>query len=194
MMITTISAAVAAVTLLFGTAGTSTQMTGQAHGAGSERNSDHHGHGAVQVVGHRLHYVAAPGIANDVLVHRTLPHTYTVDDVVTLTPGPGCAYVSADHTLVRCKSDGLTRITVKTGDKNDKVTTNTDLPVSLSGGDGADVLTGGTGNDRLYGGAGPDTLRGRPGNDLLVGGTGFDILHGGPGDNTCTGGEQLKRC
>jgi Ca2+-binding RTX toxin-like protein len=45
---------------------------------------------------------------------------------------------------------------------------------TANGGDGADVLIGGPGNDTLNGGAG---------DDVLIGGAGQDILDGGPGDN-----------
>ncbi len=51
--------------------------------------------------------------------------------------------------------------------------------VTLQGGNGDDVLVGGTKNDSLIGGGG---------RDLLVGGTGIDNLYGGAGDDILIGG------
>lgn len=61
-------------------------------------------------------------------------------------------------------------------------------PIELNGGNGADTLQGGLGNDRLCGGNGTDTLLGLAGNDLLTGGNGRDLLNGGFGDDTLLGG------
>lgn len=150
--------------------------------------------GIARITGHKLLYVAAPGQANTVVVQKLQPGFITVDDIVAITPGAGCAYVSADHTLVRCSAPGVTRIVVKALDGNDHVTNNTALPATVTGNGGDDVLTGGTANDILSGGAGADTLKGRPGDDRLAGGPGFDTLHGGPGVNVCTSGEVHKKC
>jgi len=59
----------------------------------------------------------------------------------------------------------------------------------LRGGAGADELIGGPGNDELYGYAGDDVLKGEDGNDLLVGGDGKDIIYGGLGDDYLLGGQ-----
>ncbi len=70
------------------------------------------------------------------------------------------------------------------------------LTVVLSGGLGADTLSGAggfgtgsvyTGDLWLYGAAGNDTLTGGSGNDKLVGGDGDDVMTGGAGDDTCWG-------
>jgi Ca2+-binding RTX toxin-like protein len=58
---------------------------------------------------------------------------------------------------------------------------------TLSGGDGNDTLTGGSGADVLLGGAGNDTLNGKGGNDLLFGGAGNDTLTGGTGSDQVFG-------
>jgi Ca2+-binding RTX toxin-like protein len=56
------------------------------------------------------------------------------------------------------------------------------VPVTVSGGDGADTIFGGSGNDSLSGGAGGD------GPDTLLGGAGdTDTLYGGPGTDTFYG-------
>jgi Ca2+-binding RTX toxin-like protein len=50
------------------------------------------------------------------------------------------------------------------------------IQLTLSGGDGNDVLIGGAGDDVLLGGPGDDVLIGGPGNDTLDGGDGDDII------------------
>ena len=73
---------------------------------------------------------------------------------------------------------------------------------NVTGGSGADVLTGdglanrllgGAGNDRLIGSGGNDVLRGGLGNDVLDGGTGDDLLVGGAGNDMLTGGTGKDR-
>jgi Ca2+-binding RTX toxin-like protein len=62
------------------------------------------------------------------------------------------------------------------------------LTFSITGGAGADVLAGASGNDTISGGAGADTLSGDNGNDVLSGGAGADTLIGGFGIDRLTGG------
>jgi Ca2+-binding RTX toxin-like protein len=50
------------------------------------------------------------------------------------------------------------------------------LLLTLSGGDGNDIVLGGDGNDTLLGGAGDDVLLGGPGNDVIDGAPGDDIV------------------
>src|SRR3954471_16041403 len=62
------------------------------------------------------------------------------------------------------------------------------LPAAnLFGGDGNDVLTGGSGADQVFGQAGNDTLLGKGGADLLFGGSDNDTLTGGDGDDQTFG-------
>ncbi|MCX7420292.1 MAG: GEVED domain-containing protein [Planctomycetia bacterium] len=67
------------------------------------------------------------------------------------------------------------------GDSNNMLRANafTAGSVSLSGGNGDDVLIGGSKNDVLNGGAGRDILIGSTGADTLIGGSEDDILIGG---------------
>lgn len=60
--------------------------------------------------------------------------------------------------------------------------------LEIRGGNGADNITGGLGNDRLFGGNGKDTLLGLAGDDYLAGGNGKDLLNGGFGDDVLLGG------
>jgi len=90
----------------------------------------------------------------------------------------------------------ITSIHVSGLDGNDNIAldeTNGALPAaSISGGNGNDTLTGGsgadtlngdTGNDVLFGKAGADQLNGGDGNDSLTGGTGADQVNGNAGND-----------
>ena len=74
---------------------------------------------------------------------------------------------------------------------NDVITlneTNGALPsANLFGGEGNDVLTGGSGGDQIFGQDGNDTLLGKGGFDLLFGGEGNDTLTGGDADDQMFG-------
>lgn len=73
------------------------------------------------------------------------------------------------------------------GDGNDLVYGG-DAADLLVGGDGTDVMSGGKGNDTLDGGAGNDNLAGGEGDDCLLGGPGNDALYGMGGTDTVKGG------
>lgn len=60
----------------------------------------------------------------------------------------------------------------------------------IFGGSGADILRGGAGTDFLYGNAGADTLSGDDGDDFLYGGLGDDTIFGGSGNDCLFGGED----
>jgi len=66
---------------------------------------------------------------------------------------------------------------------NDTVTITGTRAVSISGGDGNDILNGGSGNDSMDGGAGNDSLVGNGGDDVLTGGAGNDTMLGGGGND-----------
>ena len=63
-----------------------------------------------------------------------------------------------------------------------------EVPVTLRGGKGHDLLQAGDGDDLLVGGAGDDTLAGNLGRDALFGNDGRDRLAGGPGIDKNVGG------
>jgi Ca2+-binding RTX toxin-like protein len=64
-----------------------------------------------------------------------------------------------------------------------------DLPDTINGFDGNDILIGLGTNDTLNGGAGNDSLNGAAGNDVLNGDAGNDTLVGGAGVDTLNGGD-----
>jgi hypothetical protein len=61
----------------------------------------------------------------------------------------------------------------------------------LYGGSGNDLISGGSGDDRIFGEDGWDLLLGNSGNDRLDGGAGIDLLFGGQGDDWLYGGPGL---
>jgi Ca2+-binding RTX toxin-like protein len=73
------------------------------------------------------------------------------------------------------------------GDGDDSFDNPTFLPCRAEGGNGADTLWGGSGDDTLLGGSGSDTLGGRVGDDHLIGGFGKDSLYGHDGDDYLNG-------
>ncbi|MEH6736918.1 MAG: calcium-binding protein [Sulfitobacter sp.] len=60
-------------------------------------------------------------------------------------------------------------------------------PLVISGGAGADRITGDILNDRLSGGTGADSLYGGAGDDVLLGGSGNDLVYGDVGDDWIAG-------
>jgi hypothetical protein len=93
-------------------------------------------------------------------------------------------YLSPKHR--RFDASGITavRIWMCDGDDHADVHSSIDLPATISGGGGNDMLWGGSANDQIFGDAGNDKLWGRDGDDLLNGGPGVDVLKGGKGANT----------
>lgn len=67
------------------------------------------------------------------------------------------------------------------------------VSATIMGGDGNDMLIGGSAGDTIQGGAGHDILFGMLGNDLLDGGDGNDLLFGGLGFDTLLGGTGRNR-
>jgi Ca2+-binding RTX toxin-like protein len=62
------------------------------------------------------------------------------------------------------------------------------LRLTAHGGDGNDILLGGSANDCLSGDNGDDILLGYGGNDVLCGGNGYDRLYGMAGNDRLDGG------
>ena len=93
-------------------------------------------------------------------------------------------FVSPKHR--RFDAAGITAVEVYLcgGDDKGNVHQSIDLPATIFGDDGKDMLWGGSGDDDIFGGAGNDKLWGRDGDDLLDGGAGNDKLFGGAGANT----------
>jgi PKD repeat protein len=84
----------------------------------------------------------------------------------------------------------VNNISIQGGAANDviSVANGVTIPVEIHGGDGADVIQAGGGNDMLFGEDGNDVLTGGAGNDVIVGGTGADVIKGGTGRDIMIGG------
>lgn len=118
-------------------------------------------------------------------------------DALTLLPGAG-AVSGAEGENDTLEADIESVIG---GDGGNTITASTDNgPMTLTGGDGPDLLTltgsgggalfGGAGDDSLVGSSGNDSLYGQAGDDSLVGGAGMDSLRGHGGADTLDGGDD----
>lgn len=88
--------------------------------------------------------------------------------------------------------DGI-QVSAKNGNDQVIVRSADDLPVTLSGGNGNDLLVGADGDDQLIGGAGNDRLVGMGGNDWEWGDAGNDVIDGSNGDDNLYGGAGNDR-
>ncbi len=112
---------------------------------------------------------------------------------------PGRLNGAGNVVEVFCEKKGYTSVTINSGPGEDRVAWAVDeVPVTLSGGVGADTLgaaggydtvNGGQGNDDLGGGAGNDQVLGEDGDDVLRGGAGEDRVNGGLGADTIDAGD-----
>ncbi len=109
------------------------------------------------------------GSADNVVVNAT-----NGDDVVTVSGTVVGGLAARVNPVGIGTGDRLTVNTLAGDDVVDASAANAALLLTLSGGDGDDVLVGGPGADTLLGGNG---------DDVLLGGPGADIFDGGPGSN-----------
>ncbi|WIM96369.1 calcium-binding protein [Actinoplanes oblitus] len=158
------------------------------------------GTGTVSVVqSTKVRYWAAAGQRNRVVITRS-GTTVTIDDVYAIKAGTGCKRVRGDRTRVRCTlATAPTQVIVWAGDRNDRITNDSDLRLDANGERGSDVIVGGprrdriegdTGNDRIYGRGGRDSLNGFEGDDYIDAGAGYDFISAGPGDDVLHGGSE----
>jgi hypothetical protein len=118
-------------------------------------------------------------------------HSYVIDSVAPLEVGGTiCENTPGVPNELICKAPLVAGFEVNAGEGDDTVSVASivEVPVTMRGGPGRDVLIGGGGADKLIGGDGNDKLAGRGGNDLLFGGSGNDELLGGSGDDILRGG------
>jgi hypothetical protein len=134
--------------------------------------------------------VQANATGSNITITRTGATTFTVSDPAGNVTGTGPNCTPAGPTVtVTCQnvtpSDLTQSISVTGKDGEDTITLapGTDVGASLVGGNGNDVLTGGTQTDVLEGREGNDTLNGGGGNDYLLPGYGTDHVDGGGGND-----------
>ena len=135
--------------------------------------------GTVYVSGGVLHFDAAPGEQNEVVltdVGTGLRVLHGAGD----TPGAGCVVHQAGQT--ECAKGSITSADFKLGDQGDtfKIYPGVTVPVTVDGGSGNDTLEyGSTGPENFSGGEGDDVLRAD--RDALGA---ADVFSGGPGRDT----------
>lgn len=115
--------------------------------------------------------------------------TYAIDDSVPITAGAGCVAVPGDETQATCTAfrlaDGSLRpISLAGHDGNDDLGNLTGAPMSGTGNEGDDVISGGFGRDTLVGGDGDDTVDGGRGDDTVRLDAGNDEASWDPGDGS----------
>ncbi|MCX5405494.1 hypothetical protein OHA37_16560 [Streptomyces sp. NBC_00335] len=125
--------------------------------------------------GSQINFAALPGESNNVTFSISGGFFQVSDAANALTPGFGCVQFGNPNT-VRCGlAAGVTRIQASLGDRDDVATNNTAIPSDLVGGEGDDILVGGSGADRLTDSDGWNaspgstlTFDGRGGNDTVL--------------------------
>jgi Ca2+-binding RTX toxin-like protein len=118
-------------------------------------------------------------------------YSYVIDSAAPLeVGGTVCQNPPGNPNELVCQAPLVAGFEVNSGPKDDtvSVTPTVQVPVTMRGGAGNDLLLGGNGSDKLIGGPGNDRLGGRGGDDQLYGGPGSDVLNGGAGDDALHGG------
>lgn len=93
-----------------------------------------------------------------------------------ITAVPETCRVTPDRYRAECPARGIERLDVRTGDAGSDVRIKADLPATIVGGDGDDMLIGGPADDRISGGRGQDVIGGGGGDDVLDGGADNDLI------------------
>lgn len=110
-------------------------------------------------------------------------------DVLEINQHGDTISVNIDGHLESFAAAMVESLLVDAGAGDDTVRINLgDIPTTVQGGAGNDLLVGGIGNDLLEGGPGDDRLNGRRGNDRIIGGSGNDRMLGGSGHDELRGG------
>lgn len=144
-------------------------------------------HSLVRSGGGLVSYVSADATSLNTLVVRPSGSRVEFrDDSVDggMDPGsctPGDLDTSGYIVQTFCPLEGVRRVRIDLGDREDSASVALALPVTLLGGAGADRISGGEAADELSGGEGNDVVAGGPGDDVLSGDQGSDGLDGGDG-------------
>lgn len=157
--------------------------------------------GTVQIENGKIVFRAGNNEVNEIEIDPAAPTDDEIELGVavkdaarqTILVGPGC---TASGNRAVCERRDL--ISLDLGDKNDRVSqklTSQPIPMSVNGGTGDDVITGGVLADTLDGGWGNDRIDGGEGDDLLKGDLGDDRMTGGPGKDKffgSSGGDTIN--
>lgn len=99
------------------------------------------------------------------------------------TAGAGCS-ATDDPYRITCEAAGVERIEVRLGFLGSDVRIRADLPATVHGGPGDDLIVGGPADDVIDGGGG---------HDIVGGGEGADVLRGGEGKDLVTYADRIGR-
>jgi hypothetical protein len=145
---------------------------------------------SVSMAGTTAVFTAAPGELNDVDARLNDDGSVQIADrnnPVRTSGIPGC---QGSGQSIDCML-AATALVVELGDGDDKALAEADgsMPLTVSGGDGDDELTGRGDAVTLNGGAGDDFMEGLGRNPLFAGGTGSDLFaNHAPATVDCAGG------
>lgn len=146
----------------------------------------------VNKTGGTITVVAGVGRENNITVWQVGAQIRVRDTGDNVIASGDCWRVGVDQAA--CPAADTTEVVVIAGDQDDViVSTIAAVGVTLIGGDGNDVLTGGAANDTLEGNQGDDHLTGGAGNDTLTAGAGDDTVFAGAGNDTVDGQAGMDR-
>lgn len=118
-------------------------------------------------------------------------YSYVIDSAGPLEAGGKiCQHPEGSTNELVCEAPRIAGFVVNCGSHDDSVVVSrgVQVPTTLHGAAGRDLLLGGGANDMIVGGPGNDKLGGRGGDDAVYGGAGNDLVKGGAGDDTLRGG------
>ena len=116
------------------------------------------------------------------------------DDVGMWQPTKETLNVDLNGAVTAFDVDDVKSIFVDVGAGNERVIVGKrDVPATLLGQAGDDLLSSGNGDDFLHGGSGDDYLFGRDGDDRIDGGGGGDLILGGKDADTVDYSARWKR-
>ena len=136
-----------------------------------------------------LHYEAAGGEANNLMVFESPGQFLFNDSGAGIVVGAGCSSLSTHQ--ASCSAAGVTRLDIDLRDQDDIVWLDSGIAAIIRGRGGNDTITAGRGDDTIIGGDGDDLLFGADGNDSLRGGDAPDTLYGGDGNDRLDGGDAV---
>ena len=139
--------------------------------------------------------INAPFINGTGTLTINAPDTPDVVSVIEATPGVVTVSIQSEGDTLQqgFNRDDFTSLKYRGGGGDDQFVNHTDIKVSAFGGEGNDVLVGGSDKDELRGEGGNDVLVGGGGNDLLIGASGDDVLQGEQGVDKLLGGDGNDR-
>ena len=145
--------------------------------------------GSVTKAGSTITFLGDNSATNTLTVTESGGNFVFTDTSINPTNGGGCN-APVGNTLT-CSTAGVTSIVLDLGTGNTADTGNasgvTLVPVTFTGRDGIDTLTGGSQGDTVNGERKNDILSGGPGADTIAGGDDDDTINGGNDNDTLIG-------